>query len=284
MRPGHPAGAPASPCMRRPVCGRLTAMQPVDEPELTPQLIRDRYQRVLSRLRGVAAEAGRAPDGFRVVAVTKGFGPQVVQAAAAAGLTTFGENRVQEATEKVAAAPDADWHLIGHLQSNKVRPALRLFGTIHSVDSLDLLERIERIAHDDGHRPRLLLQLNVAPGPHRFGFERGWFATQVRAPAGPLAEALAALRHAQVVGLMAMASLDGGDGGDGGGGDPGREGPAAQFAEVRRLRDELQESSGMPLPELSMGMTADADTGVREGATLVRIGTALFGPRPDHHR
>jgi pyridoxal phosphate enzyme (YggS family) len=205
------------------------------------------------------------------VAVTKGFGAVAVRAAVAAGLATFGENRVQEATSKVEAAPDADWHLIGHLQSNKVRPALRLFGTIHSVDSLELLERIERIAHDDGRRPRVLLQVNAGGEPERAGFPLDWFAAQADAPGGPLVQAVAGQRHAEVIGLMVMASL-------------GAAPAAEQFATLRRLAERLRQASGLALPELSMGMTADAEDAVRQGSTLLRLGTAIFGPRPDHHQ
>jgi PLP dependent protein len=206
-----------------------------------------------------------------VVAVTKGFGVPTVGAALAAGLSTFGENRVQEAAAKVEAAQEADWHLIGHLQSNKARPAVRLFGTIHSVDSLELLDRIERIAHDDGRRPQVLLQVNTGGEADRAGFALDWFAAQVDAPSGPLVRALAGLRHANPIGLMVMASLD--------------AAPAAdQFATLRQLSERLRQASGLPLPELSMGMTADAEEAVRQGATLLRIGTAIFGPRPDHHR
>ena len=119
--------------MKRPAlmgaAGRSMApMLPVEEPTVTLELIRDRYDRLVERLRSAAAAAGRDPDGFRIVAVTKGFGLDVVRAALAAGLTMLGENRVQEAAVKVEAAPEADWHMVGQLQSNKVRPALRLFG------------------------------------------------------------------------------------------------------------------------------------------------------------
>jgi pyridoxal phosphate enzyme (YggS family) len=206
-----------------------------------------------------------------VVAVSKGFGVSVVHAALAAGLATFGENRVQEAASKVEAAPDADWHLIGHLQSNKARPALRLFDTIHSVDSLELLDRVERIAHDDGRRPRVLLQVNTGGEPDRAGFLLEWFSAQVDLPAGPLVQTLTGLRNAEPMGLMVMASLD--------------AGPAAeQFATLRQLADRLRQASGLALPELSMGMTADAEDAVREGSTLLRLGTAIFGARPERHR
>jgi pyridoxal phosphate enzyme (YggS family) len=246
-------------------------MQVVEEPALTPELIRDRYDRLLERLRAAAAEASHDPTGVRVVAVTKGFGTAVVRAALAAGLSSLGENRVQEAADKVAAAPEADWHMIGHLQANKARAALRLFRTIHSIDSIELLGRIDRIAHDDGRRPRLLLQVNIGEEPDRSGFDLAWFDGQVDEPGGPLVEALATARSVEVAGVMGMASYGSGD-------------AASQFATLRGLRDRLRVASGMELPELSMGMTADAEVAVREGATLVRIGTAIFGPRPKDRR
>ena len=245
-------------------------MQPVEEPALTPELIRDRYDRLLARLRAAAAGVDHDPARIRVVAVTKGFGIVVVRAALEAGLTSLGENRVQEATDKVSAAPDADWHMIGHLQANKVRAALRLFRTIHSVDSIELLDRIDRIAHDEGRRPRLLLQVNIGDEPERSGFDLAWFDGQVDDPRGQLVDALASIQAVEVRGLMGMARYGSGD-------------VARQFARLRGLRDRLRVASGMQLPELSMGMSADAEEAVREGATLVRIGTAIFGPRPDHH-
>jgi PLP dependent protein len=245
-------------------------MQVVDEPELTPALIWDRYERLVARLRAAAEAAGRDPRGFKVIAVTKGFGVGAVRAAREAGLDAFGENRVQEAAAKVAAAPDADWHMIGRLQSNKVRQAIGLFGTVHSVDSIELLDRIERIAHDDARRPRLLLQVEMSGQEQRAGFRLDEFRALVADARGPLATAIGRLRAASVIGLMTIAPID-----------PGREGP--HFAALRELRDRLQESCGTSLPELSMGMTSDAETAVREGATLVRVGTAIFGPRPEPH-
>ena len=243
-------------------------VEPIAEPTLTAALIRDRHEQLVARLRAAAEEAGRDPDGFLVLAVTKGFGVPVVRAAREAGLSSFGENRVQEALAKVAVLPDADWHLVGRLQSNKVRPALAAFGTIHSVDSLDLLRRIERIAHDDDRRARLLLEVNLSGEAAKAGFDVDWFATQ-SGRRGELAAALAGARHAPVIGLMTMARD----------GAPPAE-ARATFDRLRRLRDALQETSGLRLPELSMGMTADAEAAVAEGATLVRIGTGLFGPRP----
>ena len=242
-------------------------MLPVDEPPITPELIRERVATLMSRLRASAEEAGRDPDGFRLVAVSKGFDVPAVRAAQAAGLGVFGENRVQEAASKVEAVPEVEWHMIGRLQSNKVRHALGLFRTIHSVDSLELLQRIERIAHDDGHRPRLLLEIDTSAGGGRVGFDAARFGEQVGDPGGDLVRTLGELHAASVVGLMTMAPVDG-------------TSPRGHFAALRGLRDELQATAGLPLPELSMGMTADADAAVAEGATLVRVGTAIFGPRP----
>jgi pyridoxal phosphate enzyme (YggS family) len=245
-------------------------MQLFTEPPPGPEQIRSRYDRLLERLSAAAVAAGRDPDGFRIVAVTKGFGVDVVRAALAAGLTMLGENRVQEAALKVEAAPAAEWHMVGQLQANKVRPALRLFSTIHSVDSVALLERIDRIAHDDGHAPRMLLQVDMSGRPGRGGFAADEFASLVAHRNGSLITALASLVAARPIGLMTVAPID-----------PGHE--RQHFARLRELRDGLQASSGLALPELSMGMTADAEAAVQEGATLVRIGTALFGPRPEHH-
>jgi pyridoxal phosphate enzyme (YggS family) len=245
-------------------------MQPIEEPPLTPELIRARAEAVTSRLRVAAERAGRDPDGFRIVAITKGFGVPVARAAVAAGLRTLGENRVQEAEAKVEALPGAEWHLVGHLQSNKARRALALFATVHSVDSLELLGRLDRIAHEEGRRPSLLLQVNLSGEERKAGFDPEWFAAGA-VPGSELTAALRDLRAARAIGLMTMAAA---------GADEAEQG--ATFAALRGLRDRLQEATGIGLPELSMGMTADAGAAVAEGATLVRIGTAIFGPRPGH--
>jgi pyridoxal phosphate enzyme (YggS family) len=245
-------------------------MLPVEEPALTPELIRSRYDALVQRLRDAAAGEGRDPDGFRIVAVTKGFGIAVVRAALAAGLTMLGENRVQEAADKVEAAPEADWHMVGQLQSNKVRPALRMFGAVHSVDSVPLLQRIDRIAHDEDRRPRVLLQVDMSGREGRGGFPATEFEALATDRSSLLVTALQSLAAAKPIGLMTIAPVG-----------PGSE--RRHFARLRDLRNRLQQASGLALPELSMGMTADAEAAVREGATLLRLGTALFGPRPDHH-
>ena len=242
-------------------------MLPVDEPELTPGLIRSRHDALLARLRTAAEAAGHAPDALRIVAVTKGFGPDVIRAARAAGLGRFGENRIQEALPKIEAVPDAEWHLVGHLQGNKARAAVRGFAAIHSVDSVDLLLRLDRIAAEESLAPAVLLQVNVSGEATKAGFDLAGFSAELRRPASPLA-GLARLAAVRVTGLMTIGPA----------GAPMEESRRV-FGTLRRLRDELQEAAGRPFPELSMGMTADAEAAVAEGATLVRVGTAIFGPR-----
>jgi PLP dependent protein len=261
MRPGLAAGAFPLPAL-------LRTMQPIDEPALTPDLIRARHDALLARLRAAASAAGRDPDALRLVAVTKGFGAEVVAAAFAAGLVRFGENRVQEALPKMAAAPVAEWHLVGRLQANKARPAVRGFAAIHSVDSLELLARLDRIAAEESRAPMVLLQVNVTGEASKAGFALDEFQAAVRS-AGALSVAIGELRGVRLTGLMTIGVA-------GVAPDVARVG----FATLRRLRDDLQQLTGVPLPELSMGMTADAEAAAAEGATLVRVGTAIFGPRP----
>jgi pyridoxal phosphate enzyme (YggS family) len=243
-------------------------MLPVDEPRLDEALLRERLATLTGRLRAAAEGAGRDPDGFRVVAVTKGFDVETVHLAVRAGLTRLGENRVQEAMAKVNAEPGVEWHLVGHLQSNKARRAVEAFGWIHSVHDLALVRRIEQIAHDTGALPNLLLQVNLTGEATKSGWERQELVRAID-PGSDLATTLRGLRHARVVGLMTIARIGA---------------PAAEAREIfrtlREVRDRLEQAAGIGLPELSMGMTADAVTAVAEGATIVRIGTALFGPRP----
>lgn len=243
-------------------------MLPVDEPALDARLLRARLETLSERLRRSADAAGRDPEGFRIVAVTKGFGIPVVRLAVEAGLTRLGENRVQEALPKIEAAPDVEWHLVGHLQSNKARRAVGAFPWIHSVDSVALIERLEAIAHDQGVAPRLLLQVNLTSEPTKSGFAADELAERPGGQGGVVA-AIGSLRHARVVGLMTIARAG-----------ASTEEARGTFRRLRELRDGLEDATGQAMPELSMGMTADADAAVAEGATLVRVGTALFGPRP----
>jgi PLP dependent protein len=222
--------------------------------------VAERLALLESRLREAAERAGRDPDGFRIVAVTKTFGIETCRAALEAGLTRLGENRVQEAEPKIAALPDAEWHLVGRLQSNKARRAVRAFAMIHSIDSLELLDRVDTVAAEEERQPQLLLQVSVSGEATKAGFAPDELATLE----------LPALAAARIVGLMTMLPYG-----------TGHEDARRMFGELRRLRDALQQRTAIPLPELSMGMSADAEAAVAEGATLVRIGTALFGPRPE---
>jgi len=224
----------------------------------TVDRIRERHERLLARLREAAAANGHDPGRLRIVAVTKSWPVEVARAALEAGLTILGENRVQEAEPKVAAIPDAEWHFIGRLQSNKARRAIRAFAVIHSVDSLELLRRVDELTAEEARDTRCMLQVNVSGEESK---------------AGMTADALAAADfdlpvRTRLIGLMTMAPLG-----------VSHEDARAVFRRLRELRDRMEQATGIGLPELSMGMTADADAAAAEGATLVRIGTALFGPR-----
>jgi pyridoxal phosphate enzyme (YggS family) len=236
---------------------------------LTAELIRDRYTRLLARLRAMAERGGHDPDRLRIVAVTKAWPVDVCRMALEAGIGLIGESRVQEAEPKIAALPDAEWHLVGRLQSNKARRAARLFRAIHSIDSIDLLARLEAAAHDEERRPVALLEVNLSGEHTKAGFDSGWFEDQARRR-GELVDRLAGAGAVPVIGLMTIARL-------GASADQAR----ATFRRLRELRDALEQTAGVRLPELSMGMTADAEEAAEEGATLVRIGTALFGERPE---
>jgi pyridoxal phosphate enzyme (YggS family) len=220
--------------------------------------IRERHDRLLRSLRAIAEANGHDPNRLRILAITKGWPVETAGAALDAGLTMLGESRVQEAEPKVAAVPEAEWHLVGRLQSNKARRAARAFEVIHSVDSAALLERLSGIAHEEGRRLRLLLQVNVTGEAAKAGMT----SDELLGMAG-------ALGDAPVIGLMTMARMDA----------PPDE-ARATFRKLRALRERVREASGIGLDELSMGMSADAEAAAAEGATLVRIGTALFGPRP----
>ena len=237
-----------------------------DEP--LAMAIAARWEEVQRRVTAAALAADRDPATIHVVAVTKGFGAEVVAAAWQAGRPPVGENRVQEAETKLSAAPDAEWHLVGHLQSNKARRAVESFAWIHGVDSLDLLGRLDTLAADVPRRPHLLLQVNVTDALGQHGLLR---TTLV--PGAPefvaLVDRLRSMSHAPVVGLMAIGPFT-----------ADVAASRAAFALARGLRDQLEQAVGGGLPELSMGMTGDFEAGIAEGATVVRIGTALFGARP----
>ena len=195
----------------------------------------------------------RNPDEVVIVAVTKGFGVETCRAALAAGLRVLGENRVHEAILKMDAVPDAEWHLIGHLQTNKVRQAAGHFALIHSVDSVRLAAELARV----DPRQAVLLEVNVAREAQKHGFD----PQQVQAAVSEIASML------ELRGMMAMG--------------PSQGDPAPAFRELKRLRDGAEQRLGKSLPVLSMGMSGDFEVAVTEGSTMVRLGQALFGPRPN---
>ncbi len=228
------------------------------------ELIDRRLQVVRSSIERAAGRAGRPPASVRLVAVSKTFGPEHVRAAAAAGQLEFGENRVQEALQKIEALSDTgcSWHLIGHLQSNKARKAVGPFALVQSVDSVELLDRLDRAAQDDGRPLDVLLQVDLAGEATKFGAPPDEIERMLE-----VAVATAAVR---VVGLMLLPPwFD----------DPERTRP--YFRRLRAFRDDLL-GRGVPagmLRELSMGMSHDFEVAIEEGATIVRVGSAIFGAR-----
>ena len=218
--------------------------------------LRERHDRLLRRLRAVAAEHGHDPDRLHIVGVTKTHPAEVARAAIAAGIHRLGESRVQEAEPKLAAVPDAEWHFVGRLQSNKARRVGRGFAVVHSVDSPLLLGRLDALAEEEGCSPRVLLQVNVSGEATKAGMTPNDLAAVVTP------------KSVGLVGLMTIAPMHASD-----------ETARRVFGRLRQLRDALEQQLGIGLPELSMGMSADAEAAAAEGATLVRIGTALFGQR-----
>ena len=220
-------------------------------------------EQVLGRIAEAAARAGREAGEVTLVAVSKTHPAEVVQAAIDAGLTVLGENRVQEAVEKVGATTGGTWHLVGPLQGNKARRALETVDVIESVDSLDLARRLDRIAGEvrPGHRFPVLLQVNVAEDPAKAGFT----PEDVRAAITAILD----LEHLRVDGLMTIGRLV-----------EDAEAARPTFAALRALATSLRGRDGRLGPHLSMGMTDDYEVAVEEGATIVRVGRALFGERP----
>lgn len=224
--------------------------------------IAQNLEKVRERIAAAAQKAGRDPREVRLVAVSKTVDLPRLREAVAAGQRLFGENYLQEARPKITElGPDIDWHLVGHLQSNKAKGAVELFDLIHSVDRLKLAQALDQAAARQGKVQDILVQVNLA-------------AEETKSGAAPqavpeLLAQLARLPHLRVTGLMTMPPwLD----------DPDAVRP--YFKTLRELRDRWRSSSGLPLPKLSMGMSGDFEVAVEEGATLVRVGSAIFGSRP----
>lgn len=223
----------------------------------------EKIREVRERIAAACRRAGRDPDGVQIVAVTKTHGADVVADAWRSGLAIIGENKVQEAAWKKPASPSGpEWHLIGRLQGNKVRKALALFDFFHSVDSVQLLSRMQTVSEETGAAPRVLLEVNVSGEKTKGGFAPKDVAAAVE---------FAAERCPRVTveGFMTMAPFS-----------PNREDSRPVFRKLRELRDAIEKSTGAALPRLSMGMSGDFETAVEEGATWVRLGTLLFGDRP----
>ena len=226
--------------------------------------VAERLAEVRGRIARAAARAGRDAAGIQLVAVSKTYSPDHVRAAFAAGQRDFGENRVQEALGKIEATSDLPlrWHLIGHLQSNTARRAAASFPVIHSIDAVGLLEAIDRAAEEAATGPEVLIQVDLAGEATKHG------APPDALPA--LLGAAARCRAARLVGLMLLPPFFD---------DP--EDARPFFRRLAALRDSLQATGALPpsASHLSMGMSHDLDAAVEEGATIVRVGTAIFGPR-----
>ena len=206
----------------------------------------------LALVRERIARAGRNPDEVTIVAVTKGFGPDACREALAAGLTVLGENRVQEALAKMDVVAGAEWHLIGHLQTNKVRLASRRFALIQSVDTVRLAERIAAL----DPAQRVLMEVNISREPQKTGV----------APEQAVDAALDISRLLTLDGVMAIGPTD--------------ADPKPAFAELKRIHDAAEQRLGRALPVISMGMSGDFDAALAAGSTMLRLGQVLFGPRP----
>ena len=223
--------------------------------------LEERLTVIREKISDAASRSARSADAITLVAVSKTHPPEAICEALNAGQALFGESRVQEARAKIPLVPGrARWHFIGHLQKNKIRHALPLFEMLHGVDSLEIASDIQRIAGEVGAFPRVLLEVNVAGEGSKFGFTPEKLRTQM--------EALLALDRLNIDGLMCIPPPQ-----------PREELVRPFFTALRELRDQLQTEFRVPLPQLSMGMSGDFAVAIEEGATLVRVGSSIFGTR-----
>lgn len=222
--------------------------------------IRENLVHVMERIEKAARRVGRDPKEVKLVAVSKTVEVNRIKEAIAAGISILGENYVQEAKRKIEEiGRQVEWHFIGHLQTNKAKYAVRLFDMIHSVDSLSLAEELNRRAEKEGQVIKVMMEVNLSGERTKFGTEEE--------KAFELAKKICELRNLSLVGLMTM--------------PPYFDSPEASrpyFIKLRELKERL-EKEGIPLKELSMGMSSDFEIAIEEGATYVRVGTAIFGPR-----
>lgn len=223
--------------------------------------LRENFESIQQRIAAACDRAQRPRASVQLIAVSKGHEPDAIRAAVDLGQTLFGENKVQEAKAKIPLSPGrARWHMIGHLQSNKARDAVQLFDMIESIDSLALAEEINRRAEQSSKTLPILLEVNVAAESSKFGYK----PTQLLADLA----ALNALSRLEIHGLMTVPPYS-----------PQPERSREYFRRLRALKTDCEKILGAPLPHLSMGMSGDFEVAIEEGATIVRIGTALFGPR-----
>ncbi|MGB7768016.1 MAG: YggS family pyridoxal phosphate-dependent enzyme [Verrucomicrobiia bacterium] len=217
---------------------------------------------IKQRISAACDRSDREPNSVTLLAVTKSQPPEIVRAAADLGLTLFGENKVQEAKAKIPLCPGRlRWHFIGHLQSNKCRDAVALFEMIQSVDSLSLAQEINQRADQAARTMAVLLEVNAAGEASKFGYQPETLLTELTA--------INALPRIVIHGLMTVPPWSE---------EPEKARP--HFQRLRELKIQCEQILGAPLPHLSMGMSGDFEVAIEEGATMVRIGTALFGPRP----
>ena len=223
--------------------------------------IAENLERVRLQIADAATKSGRSLDEIELVAISKTHEAEKARAALEAGQQLFGESRVQEARAKIPLLPSAArWHFVGRLQKNKIRHALPLFELFHSVDSIDLARDMNRIAAEEGLHPRVLLEVNVAGEGSKIGFAPDSLRAEM--------EALLELPRLTIEGLMTSPPLA-----------PASEDSRKFFVSLRELRDQIENEFGARLPRLSMGMSGDFGVAIEEGATLVRVGTAIFGKR-----
>jgi pyridoxal phosphate enzyme (YggS family) len=223
--------------------------------------VAENLERVRAQIAGAAEKAGRAPDEIELIAISKTHDAARVREAVEAGQQLFGESKVQEARAKIPDLPSSlRWHFVGHLQKNKIRHALPLFELFHGIDDVDLARDLNRIAGEAGMHPRILLEVNVAGEGSKFGFKPETLREQM--------ETLLSLNRLSIDGLMTIPPF-------------AEEAEASRkfFVDLRELRDAVEKEFAMKLPQLSMGMTNDFAIAVEEGATMVRVGTAIFGER-----
>lgn len=221
--------------------------------------IAQRLEQIREEVARAAGKGGK--EAVELIAVSKGHDAEKVREAMEAGQLLFGESKVQEARVKIPSlSSHARWHFIGHLQTNKVRVAIPLFELIHSIDSLELAAQVSQCAAVEGCFPRLLLQVNVAAEASKFGFSPDKLEQSM--------EALLELPRISIEGLMIIPPLA-----------RKAEESRPYFARIRALRDEMEKKFALRLPHLSMGMSGDFVVAIEEGATLVRVGTAIFGAR-----